>query len=170
MRAAWQRIVLLVLVSALGGCALLTAPSLDSLKEPTLRLRGLAVKDINVLAPSFLVRLQIDNPNDVGLSLAGIDAALKLGGQAVAAGVSRSPVELKRLGSSEVDLEIQANTLGVLRQLLQLDGQGTMDYIVDGHLSILNWLGPLGRLPFQLTGNVTRDDLLKELNGAGVAF
>jgi LEA14-like dessication related protein len=138
-------------------------PNYQDLQEPRVSLTGLALKDANFLAPSFLVRLRVENPNDVSLNLDGADAALSLNGQTLARGVSRSPLTLVKGGTSEMDVEVTADTLTVVQQIAALANQPSARYQVTGHLSVLNWLGALGRLPFSFEGTVDSKSLLKGL-------
>jgi LEA14-like dessication related protein len=166
---AYRKLSLMIvaaLLAALCGCADLTR-SLNTFKEPRVSLAGLAVKELNLLEPSFLVRLKVENPNDLNVSLDGADVALALNGQPVATGTSRGPLTLARLGSSEMDVEVKAGTLSVVQQILGLQANQALGYDVSGHLNVLNWLGALGRVPFNLKGSVDRDTLLRGAEGLG---
>jgi LEA14-like dessication related protein len=155
MAGPWLIAILLVL----GGCSLLTA-DYQNLKEPKVSLAGLNIKDLNPLKPSFLVRLKVDNPNDLAVKLDGADLALALNGQPVATGVSRSPLTLQKLGSSEMDVEVTANTFRAIRQFLVLQSKPALDYQVTGHLTWNDWLGALGRLPLSFKGSMDREALM----------
>lgn len=151
---------------ALSGCFSLPK-DFNSLKEPKVSLAGLAIKDLNPFKPRFLVRLQVENPNDLDVNLDGGDVALALNGQPVASGISRSPITLAKFGASQMDVEVSADTLGVLQQIMLLQSKPSVDYNVTGHLNVLNWLGPLGRLPFNFKGAVDRDTLLRGAESLG---
>ena len=157
---------LATLVLALSGCFSLPK-DFNSLKEPKVSLAGLAIKDMNPLQPRFLVRLNVTNPNDLAVDLEGADVDLALNGQPVATGVSRSPLTLAKFGSSQMDVEVTANTLGMLQQIMLLQSKSSIDYAVTGHLNVLNWLGPLGKLPFNFKGAVDRDTLLRGAESLG---
>jgi LEA14-like dessication related protein len=159
--AAWW---LAALFMTLSGCSLLTA-DYKNLKEPKVSLAGLNIKDLNPLSPSFLVRLKVDNPNDLDVNLDGADVALALNGQPVAAGVSRSPLVLKKLGSSEMDVEVTANTMNAVQQFLILQTKPTLDYQVTGNLIWNNWLGALGKLPLKFSGSMDKDTLMRAASG-----
>lgn len=160
-------ILLLIALSLfLSGCFSLPN-KLDSLKEPQVSLAGLAIRDLNPLQPRFLVRLRVENPNDLEVNLDGGDVALALNGQPVASGISRSPLTLAKFGASQMEVELTADTLGVLQQILLLQSQPMVDYEVSGHLNVLNWLGPWGRLPFGVKGAVDRDTLLRGAESLG---
>jgi LEA14-like dessication related protein len=155
--AAWWLASLLLTQT---GCSLLTA-DYKNMKEPKVSLAGLNIKDLNPLSPSFLVRLKVDNPNDLDVNLDGADVALALNGRPVAAGVSRSPLVLKKLGSSEMDVEVTANTMSAIQQFLILQTQPNLDYQVTGNLIWNNWLGALGKLPLKFSGSMDKDTLMR---------
>ena len=159
--AAWWLSALLMTQTS---CSLLTA-DYKNLKEPKVSLAGLNIKDLNPLSPSFLVRLKVDNPNDLDVNLDGADVALALNGQPVAAGVSRSPLVLKKLGTSEMDVEVTANTMNAVQQFLILQTRPALDYQVTGNLIWNNWLGALGKLPLKFSGSMDKETLMRTASG-----
>lgn len=133
----------------------------NSLKQPQVSLVALALKDLNPLNPSALVRLKVDNPNDLDVNLSGADVALALNGQPAATGISRSPVTLASFGSSEMDAEVHGNTLAMAQQLLLTQASDKVNYKITGSLHVLNWLGPLGRVPFAFEGAMDKQTLMR---------
>lgn len=162
----WFRFAPLALCLGLAGCMGLQT-KLASLKEPKISLAGLSVKRLDLFQPSVLVRLNVENPNAVNVSIDGADLALALNGQPVANGISHSPLTLVGHGTSTMDVEIQADTLGIAQQVLRLQKQSQVNYDVSGHLNVLNWLGPLGQIPIKLQGSMDRDTLLRGAEGLG---
>lgn len=158
-------VTLCLLLSGCTGLGLMQ--NLDRLKEPKVSLAGLAVKNLDLFAPSFLVHLRVENPNDLEVKLDGADVALALNGRPVAKGINRGPLSLAKFGASDMTVEVSASTLDVLQQVLLLQSKPLLDYEVTGHLNVLNWLGPLGRLPFSFQGTVDRDTLLRGAEGLG---
>jgi len=157
-RSRLTRSLLLALLMQ-AGCSLFTT-DYSHLKEPQVSLAGLNIKDFNPLKPRFLVRLKVDNPNDLDINLDGADIALALDGKPVATGVSHSPLVLKKLGASEMDVEVTANTLSAVQQLLILQTRPAVNYQVTGNLIWNNWLGALGKLPLKFNGSIDRKTLL----------
>jgi LEA14-like dessication related protein len=155
----WGRIALLLALSQLAACAS-WLPDYRNLKEPEVSLAGLVLSDPNPLAPKFRVRLRVENPNAIDVSLDGADATLELNGKPVATGVSRSPLTLKSLATSELELDVAAQTLGMLAGTAAVLAENRIRYRVQGHLSVLSALGPLGRLPFSFEGAVDPATLL----------
>lgn len=169
MSAHRRSLVALALLGLLlSGCAGLPR-NFEELKAPEVFLTGLALKEANLFKPSFLVRLRVANPNDLEVNLEGAEVALALNGQPVAAGASRNPLSLARLGSSDMEVEVSADTLGVVQQFLALSNKPALDYGISGHLTVLNWLGPLGRIPFNFTGTVDRETLWRGAESLGKA-
>ena len=155
-------------LSLLSGCAnMMGMPNLNALKEPKISLAGLSMKGLNLMEPTFLVKLKVDNPNDLNLDLSGADVDLALNGQKVASGISRSPLTLVKQGTSNMKIEVKASTLGVLKQIMQLQANSGVNYAVNGHLNVLNWLGSLGKIPINLQGSVDKATLLHGVEGLG---
>lgn len=162
-KSAAALVTLCLLVS---GCAELEK-SLNGPRQPRVSLTGLAVKKMDMFNPSFLVRLKVDNPNDIEVKLDGADVALALNGKPVAKGTSHGPLSLARLGSTSMDVEVSADTLSTLQQILMLQSRQYLDYQVNGHLTVLDLLGPLGQVPFNFKGAVERDDILRQAEKLG---
>ena len=164
-----RRHVVLTLLSLgyaiMGTACASLGQNINTLKQPTVSLVGLALKDLNPLSPGVLVRLRVENPNDLNVNLSGADVALALNGQPVATGLSRSPVTLVSFGASEIEAEAKGNTLAMLPQILALQANEPVNYQLTGSLHVLNWLGPLGRIPFTFEGSVDKQNLLR---GVGV--
>ncbi len=160
---SWRVLLVMLLLTMASACSLMTT-DFKNLKEPKVSLAGLSIKDLNPLKPSFLVRLKLDNPNDLDVSLDGADVALALNGQPVAAGISRSPLTLKKLASSEMELEVTANTLNAVQQFLLLQSRPTIDYAITGHLQLRDWMSALGRLPFSFQGNLDSQSILRGMS------
>jgi LEA14-like dessication related protein len=167
---AYRKLIAIIFSLGIGlllsGCVGLPR-DFNNLKEPQVSLTGLAVKELNFLAPSLLVRLRVENPNDLNINLDGADVALALNGRPVATGISRSPLTLAKFGASEMNVEVKASTLEVLQQILLLQSNSSVNYDVTGHLNVLNWLGPLGKIPFRFRGDVDRDTLLRGAESLG---
>lgn len=149
---------------AAAGCTNIQ-DRVEKLQPPRVELASLALTGMNLLQPVFRVGLRVENPNDEEFSVDGADAVLSLNGKPLARGVSTEPVTLKARGTTDVDIEATANTLGLAQQLFRLEQERRIAYAVDGHLTLAGWLGPLARLPFHAAGTLTRDELMREIEG-----
>lgn len=154
------------LALALSGCSNLRE-RLEHLQPPEVQLAHLALLRADLLNPVFSVGLEITNPNAEALHIEGADAVLELNGKTVAKGRSVGALELAPRQTSKVEVEASAKTLALARQLFQLEQDGQIDYRVAGHVQLTRWLGGLAALPFRLSGQLTREQLWREIEGYG---
>lgn len=164
--SAYFRPIAVFIILVLSGCAGLPR-NFDKLQEPQVSLAGLALKDANPLKPRFLVRLRVENPNDLEVKLDGAEVALALNGQPIARGLGHGPLSLAKRGASDLDVEVAADTLGIIQQFLALQSKSALDYEVSGHLAVLDWLGPLGRIPFDFKGTLNAESLWRGAESLG---
>ena len=132
-----------------AGCA-------PKFERPNLTVMGIDMQGGNFLQQSFLVKFQVQNPNNRALPVSGLHAELNVGGQRIASGVSNQAFVVPPMGQSEFDMTITANLAAAL---LQLAGRhsDSVDYEVTGAAS-LN-LPFLHDLPFHQTGSLSLNSL-----------
>jgi LEA14-like dessication related protein len=135
--------LLCALLLCAGGCT-------PKFERPNLTVSSIEMQSGNLLQQNFLVKFQVQNPNDRALPVSGLHADLNVAGQHIASGVSNRSFVVPALGTAEFDMTITANMALVL---LQLAGQhtDTIDYEVTGAAS-LN-LPFLHDLPFHQSGS-----------------
>ena len=153
--------LLVCAVFFLTSCSSLTRPT--KLEQPTIELAQVVLEKADLFAPEFRLTLRVENPNDEDIQVDGADAVLNLDGHAVAKGVSEKPVLLEAHQKSEVTIQATAKTLALARQLFKLDQQGQLPYVISGHLALARWLGGLGKVPFHVSGTLSRDELYREI-------
>jgi LEA14-like dessication related protein len=104
-------------------------------EKPNLSVVGIEMKGGNLLQQNFLVKFQIQNPNDRSLPVSGLHADLTVGGDRIASGVSNRAFVVPPMGQSEFDMTITAN---VALALLKMTNQHTdsIDYEVTGSASL----------------------------------
>lgn len=131
-----------------AGCSYLAGVR----QRPEVSVAAIELLEIGMLEQRYVVRLRIQNPNDVELPVDGMAFAVELNGQNFAKGVSDQAVTVPRMG--EAVLEVHAvSTLGkVWKQLRELQ-KGTRDR-VDYRLSGRILLKGLGSIPFEQSGEV----------------
>ncbi len=118
---------------ALAGCETLThrdAPrvnvvGVDPLKGESLELR-------------FVVRLRVQNPNDIGIDFDGVAVDLDLNGMRLASGVSSERGSVPRFGETLIAVPVSVPAFAAVRQLMGLSGvaaRGELPYTVSGKLA-----------------------------------
>jgi LEA14-like dessication related protein len=138
----------LLLVFALAGCAL--APHFAT---PRLSVVDVQVVSTELWEQRLKVRLRVQNPNDVALSVKGIDYTLDITGQRVASGVSDASFVVPAFGEAQFDTNLTTNMAGAL---LRIVGRGPdplangVDYHLAGRISLAT--GWLRSVPFDERG------------------
>jgi LEA14-like dessication related protein len=137
------RPLLLALLLCAAGCA-------PKFERPTLTVTSIDMQSGNILQQNFLVKFQVQNPNDRTLPVSGLRAELDVGGQRIASGVSNRAFVVPPMGQSEFDMTITANMALALLQLANQHAD-SIDYEVTGAASLD--LPFLRALPFHQTGS-----------------
>jgi len=138
-----------VLAIALAGCAL--SPHFET---PRLSLIDVRIVSSELWEQRLKVRLRVQNPNDVALSVKGIEYTLEMAGQQVASGVSDASFVVPALGEAQFDTNLTTNMVGAL---LKLVGRGPdtlsngVDYRLAGRISLAS--GWMRSVPFDERGN-----------------
>ncbi len=137
------RILLVLLLLGTAACA-------PKFERPNLTVVGIEMQSGNFLQQNFLVKFQIQNPNDRALPVSGLHAELNVGGERIASGVSNRAFVVPPLGQTDFDMNISANMALALLKLVNAHAD-SIDYEVTGAASLD--LPFLRNLPFQQNGS-----------------
>ena len=137
------RPLLLALLLCAAGCT-------PKFERPILTVTSIDMQSGNILQQNFLVKFQVQNPNDRTLPVSGLHAELNVGGQRIASGVSNRAFVVPPMGQSEFDMTITANMALALVQLANRHAD-SIDYEVTGAASLD--LPFMHALPFHQTGS-----------------
>lgn len=146
---ALMRLLVVPLLLALSACSAL-APKIET---PRLMVVSVAMTSGDIFSQQFLVRMNVQNPNDRTLPIKGIDYQLFLEGDSFAEGVSNAPFVIPALGETEFDLTVRTNFVSSIGRLLsRLNGRDQVDYVIEG--KVLTDLGMISKIPFRESGSV----------------
>ena len=141
--------LLIVLVAGLTGCSAL-APRIET---PRLSIVGIAMTSADLFNQQFLVRLNVENPNDRQLPVKAIDYKLFLEGDSFAEGSTNNAFVVPASGATEFDMTVRTNFIsGAGRLLSRLNGRDQVNYVLEG--TVRTDLGLLQKIPFQRSGTV----------------
>ncbi|MGO9995886.1 MAG: LEA type 2 family protein [Steroidobacteraceae bacterium] len=117
-----------------AGCALV-APKFE---RPEISVASIELVSGSLLQQNFLVKLNIQNPNDRALPVTGVHAELNVAGERLASGVSNRPFVVPAQGTTQFDMTITANMASVLLKLSQRadNHSDSIDYDMTGSASI----------------------------------
>lgn len=152
-RRAWLALPALASASllALSGCAAIL-PHRDPLKVELAGLEPLAGEGLEL---RFLVKLRVQNPNEVDISYDGLAFDMELRGAPFASGVSPAAGTLARFGETTLAVPVSVSGLAMVRQLMSLarsseEGGPRLPYVLRGKLGG----GLLGTVRFESRGEV----------------
>lgn len=150
---------LLVVLAIPAGCTSL----FPRLETPRLSLVSVEMAEATLFEQRLVVRLRVQNPNDIALPVRGLTVDFELAGQQFAQGVSARAFEVPAFGEAEFDMMITANAATAL---LKLATQGdalkreALDYRIRGKLNTR--LGMLRSVPFEETGKIPLKALARQ--------
>lgn len=142
---------LLILAIAVGvnGCSAMR----PQLEAPRLALVAVAMTSADIFNQQFLVRMNVQNPNDRDLPITGLDYKLFLEGDGFAEGMLNKPFVIPANGETDFDMTVRTNFVsGVGRLLSRLNGRSQVNYSIEGKL--LTDIRFLKKIPFSETGSV----------------
>jgi LEA14-like dessication related protein len=134
-----------VLLLCAAGCA-------PKFERPNLVVTSIEMRGGNLLQQNFLVKFQVQNPNQRALPVSGLHAELSVAGERIASGVSNRSFVVPPMGQSEFDMTITANMALALLKLTNQSGD-SIDYQVTGAASLD--LPFMHDLPFRQTGSLS---------------
>jgi LEA14-like dessication related protein len=144
------RLTVAALLLAVAACT-----GLGDLQTPQLEVLCVQMMSTDMFAQRFVVRLHVQNPNDVELPVRGIDYKLFLMGDQFAEGVTNESFVLPALGEAEFDMTVTTNFVSSLGRLVSRMGGGKLedvDYELAGTLMIDK--GMVRKIPFNKRGTV----------------
>jgi LEA14-like dessication related protein len=140
------RWLLLPLFMAWMAACSLVAPHFE---RPILSVTGIELVGGNLLQQNFLVKFNVQNPNDRALPVTGLHADLIVMGERFASGIVDRAFVVPAQGSSQFDMTISAN-LALILFKLKANRSDDIDYELTGVASID--LPFLREVPFQQRG------------------
>jgi LEA14-like dessication related protein len=151
LKAALRPFVPMLAAVLLAGCSTLGS----ELQSPTLEVTGVQMLSSDMFAQRFKVRVLVKNPNDLELSVTGLDYQIILMGDSFAEGVASNSFVLPALGEAEFDMLVTTNFVSGFARLLSRVGGGKLedlDYEIVGKVFVDK--GMIRKIPFSHRGTV----------------
>jgi LEA14-like dessication related protein len=149
-----KRLLVGAVLCALTLCLTACSAMGPKIEVPQLTLVSVAMTSADIFNQQFLVRLNVENPNDRELPITGIDYKLFLEGDSFSEGVSNKPFTVPAKGDADFDMIVRTNFVaGAGRLLSRLNGREQVQYVVEGKL--LTGISMAKKIPFQESGTVS---------------
>lgn len=129
--APWLLLSLIVLLS---GCALFEQEM--ERRQPTASVEGTRISALSFDSVDLEVDVRIDNPNPVGVRLAGLDYDLRLDGERALSGESNARSNIPARDSGTVSVPITLGFQELYERVSGLRGRNEVDYEVDLGLNV----------------------------------
>jgi len=139
--------------SALAGLFLLFLASCSGLsKAPEISLAGVDLVGFGLIEQRFVLRLAIRNPNDVDLSVAGLNFELELDGKHFAKGASEKSLVIEKHGEAVLEVMSVSRLANVLKLMgeARKEGREKLAFRIYGSAEI----DGVGRIPFERMGEI----------------
>ncbi len=125
----------LALLGPATGCSTLQKLLVDAarelIKEPKVSIAGMRVTGMSLTTIDTLFNVQIENPNPIGIKLAGLDWDLAVDGKKLASGKSTKGVDLPKEATATSDFVVQFPLVEVASSLFDVLQKETVDYVLD---------------------------------------
>lgn len=145
----------LFVMFALSGCSeLLNLLKLSSIKEPTAHISNTQITGLSFTKVDLMFDVNINNPNDVAIDLAGLDYNLKINNNVLVSGNQKEPLEINAMASSSVQIPVSVNYNDLYKAIQSLSQKDKSGYSFEGGLSFnLPVLGDV-RVPVSTSGEI----------------
>lgn len=119
-------------------------------KPPKISAPRLAVKSLSFTKADLELQLNIENPNNFGVTLNNLDYSVNINGLQSISGITSSTIEVLKKGSNTLRVPVSLNLIELGRSAYQiLNGNKPLDYSLSGSTNID------ATLPFFNTSNYT---------------
>lgn len=120
----------------LAGCASLPA---NIISEPDVRLSDIKVVGLGFRNQTFLLTLDVHNPNPFALPVSHVSYGVRLDGQRFASGRTVSDISVPADGDARIAISVELDLLATAPQLLSVVRAGTrteLPYELEGQLGV----------------------------------
>lgn len=150
----YQRLTLSIVSLVLTACAgLLKKP-----EPPQVQLAGVVLTQANLIEQSFILKLQLSNPNDFDLPIKGLLYKIDINDQEFVHGSNLTAITLPAKGSAILEADAKTNLQALARQLRSAKAEENARYRIRGEISTANI-----SLPFEHRGETSLGALIRWL-------
>ena len=122
-------------------------------RKPEVSLAGLRPVQLGLFEQRFALKLRVQNPGEVDLSIDGLQFTIELNGQPFLEGLSDQSLTVARFGEGVLEVMATSTFASTLKQLRELKraGRDSVDYRIVGRVSVVG----VGSVPFERRGELS---------------
>ena len=121
----------LMIMLGLNGCASLVSKP----EPPIVKLVGITLTQADLLEQTFILKLQLSNPNDYALPIRGLRYQLDINGQEFAHGGNLDEVTLPAKSDAIVEVDAKTNLQAWIKQLRNIGDKDKVAYRIHGKIA-----------------------------------
>ncbi len=138
---AWNRILVGLLLLTLASCSYVErVPKMlrPELQKPTVELVDIRIGKLSLFNQKLIVRLKVENPNELEIPVSSLSCSLELENLIVANGHMTEPIVIPAMGEHEFDVVVSTSILKISRPVTKLlkANKKTVDYRVSGKVKL----------------------------------
>jgi len=118
----------LILALSISSCAVLEGFMKEGVKKPEVSFLDAKISGLSLDAVDLLFDLKIQNPNSVGVNLAGFDYDLLLNGNPFVNGNQNKGIEIPSQGEEKIQLPLTLKYTDIYKTFQNLREQGASNY------------------------------------------
>ncbi|MGE0547114.1 MAG: LEA type 2 family protein [Kofleriaceae bacterium] len=138
MRFGLASIVVCVALGGLTGCSMF----MRSIERPTATVREVSLSSAGLGGVAGQLRLDVSNPNSVGVPLSGIDWQLSVGGARAVTGAVQLSQTIPARGVAPVTTSLSISAADAIA-VASVMSRGARDYTLTAKLTFSTAVGPL---------------------------
>ena len=150
-----RRRTIAFLAAALAGCAGVEKFVASAFQKPRLTFQSFTPRELDLEGVTLGLVYRIDNPNSIGLPLAGVDYRVDVEGRQAVSGSSHTGLRIPASGSAQLELPIRLRYADVPGLLTSLTTKERLGFHLEATAGVETPLGVVG-IPFSYTGEVDR--------------
>jgi len=121
-----QRILFLIIISILVGCS--TLQELANIQKPAVSVENIQISGLNFNQLDLLFNLGIENPNQLAITLAGLNYEFYLNDQSFVKGISDSTQIIAAKTKSQLEIPVSLDFKNIYQTYQSLKSQDSSDY------------------------------------------
>lgn len=117
------------------GCSeLMNLLQMSSIKNPNVAVTGTRISGLSFNQANLIVDIKVDNPNTVGIDMAGLNFDLKINGSSLLSGRKNDPLQIIANGSNTIQLPLTLKYEDLYKIVTSIAGMEKTEFLFEGNL------------------------------------